>query len=229
MYKVAVCDDEINTMEDIVNILSEMYDNILEIKQYGSGEDIMYDIEENERFDIILLDIFMKGMDGIEVAEKIRKKSMYDDVKIMFITAFTADISKIVDLQPFAYIYKDNLETNLRHYMHKAVENLEKSKIIEFSTNRMIMRVDEREITYIEVKENKLQIHIGNDVYETRTFRIKDIINILSDTLFIRCHQSYVVNYNYIKHMTKNEILMKNGDIVPVSRKFREDVLKFEN
>ena len=73
MYRIAVCDDEAVSRRTVIDIIKEVLpEKMIEIREYADGSDLLYDVEENEHFDIIMLDISMENMDGMTVAANIR-------------------------------------------------------------------------------------------------------------------------------------------------------------
>ena len=226
MYWIAVCDDEAVSRRHIVNAIRKVLpESIAKIVEYSDGSDLLYDIEEQQHFDIIMLDISMRDMDGMTVAYNIRKGSVCSSSIIFFITSYEADISRVVDLNPMAYIYKPVTDKNMKEKLKKAVKVLQRNGgVLEFVADRQEVRVMTESITYIEGGARWVFIHTQKEVYKTYTYKISDMAPILDSIDFIRCHNSYIVNENYIKRVSASYIEMYDEQKIPISRKYRKEV-----
>lgn len=101
MYKILVTDDDDDIRELLnYNLTKEGY----EVKTASNGEDCIKSIEK-EKPDLILLDIMMPGMDGIEVCEIIKQNHINKDILICFLTARFEDYSQIAGLEAGADDY----------------------------------------------------------------------------------------------------------------------------
>ncbi len=89
MLNIAVCDDESVEIEYLTQLTrqwAKLTETAVSISCFASAEAFLFEYEENKDFDILLLDIQMNAMDGIELAEKIRENN--SSVQIVFITGF---------------------------------------------------------------------------------------------------------------------------------------------
>ena len=87
--KIAVCDDDAiqrGYLCEVAAAWAKREKHLLELRQYGRGEDFFFDYSEEKDFDILLLDVEMPGMNGIELAKKVRSESA--DVQIIIITGY---------------------------------------------------------------------------------------------------------------------------------------------
>lgn len=226
MLNIAVCDDEENTRKKIVGILQNITNkDETQIYKYSSGEDLLYDLENNKCFDIVLLDLSMDGIDGIQTAERIRKNIICSRCIIMFITSYTADIVKVVDVNPFAYIYKNKLEQELSEKVIKAIRRLGEGRYLKVMSNRNDVIISYNDIIYIEAILGVLEIHTTTEVIRTRSTTIKNLEAEIDKNYMIKCHQSFIVNSSYIKRITPTEILMYDNSKIPVSRKYKNEIL----
>ncbi len=226
MYRIAVCDDEAVSRRTVIDIIKEVLpEKMIEIREYADGSDLLYDVEENEHFDIIMLDISMENMDGMTVAANIRSNRKNSNAIIFFITSYEADVSKVVDLNPMAYIYKPVTGDKLREKLKKALKVLQRNRgVFEFISGRHEIRVRLEDITYMESNARGVSVHTRQEAYKTYTYKIGDIISALCSIDFIRCHNSYIVNKNYIKRVSAKEIIMYDGKSIPISRKYHKEM-----
>lgn len=99
MQNIAVCDDESVEIEYLTQLTrqwAKLTETAVNISGFASAEAFLFEYEENKDFDILLLDIQMNAMDGIELAEKIRENN--SSVQIVFITGFPDHISRGYDV-----------------------------------------------------------------------------------------------------------------------------------
>lgn len=225
MYKIALCDDESGMRFQIAEHLREYYENIFEINEYADGEDLLTDICNEKYFDIIFLDIRMGEKNGVAVAKEIRKNTVCLDAILIFITSYNFDISEIVEVRPFAYIYKENLARDMKRRIDSALTQLEDNQMISFGYERNKMRIAKKNIQYVESKRGAIIIHTQEKEYQSWSYNLNQLEEAVSSTFFRRCHQSYLVNMLHVKSISRNEIIMNDGTHIPVSRKYIKEVL----
>lgn len=104
MLRIGICDDEREALEahaeQVRRIMRQMGMNA-DIQKCHTGNELLMEIEENGKFHIILLDIEMEHMNGIEVARKIRDTDAY--VVLIFISAFDQYCKEAISVQPYAF------------------------------------------------------------------------------------------------------------------------------
>ena len=230
MLKISICDDEAyvrkNIRKQILNIINE---SGVQITEYSDGKELIDDIDEEISFDICLLDLCMDSVGGIEVAKRLRQSVHNKNTLIIFITSYTANISEIVELSPFAYIYKEQIQDVLEKKLRDAIEEINcNSKFLEIICDRKKYRIKVSEILYIEVLGNHVIIHTENESWETRSYTMKKLVEMEECQEMLRCHNSYLVNYKYISYMSGEYIKLTDETKIPVSRSYREKILMYE-
>lgn len=230
MLRISICDDEAyvrkNIRKQILNIINE---SGVQITEYSDGKELIDDIDEEISFDICLLDLCMDSVGGIEVAKRLRQSVHNKNTLIIFITSYTANISEIVELSPFAYIYKEQIQDVLEKKLRDAIEEINcNSKFLEIICDRKKYRIKISEIFYIEVSGNHVIIHTENKSWETRIYTMKKLVEMEECKEMLRCHNSYLVNYKYVSYMSGEYIKLIDETKIPVSRSYREKVLMYE-
>lgn len=224
MVKIALCDDEA-IITDQVNEIIKQYQMERKIE---ISSDIYYDGEslsltENE-YDIIFLDIYMKGLDGIETAKKLRKRDKR--VEIIYLTSYAGLTREALSVHAFDYLEKPvrkeaifaMLDEVLEKIIHKKSNEEVKKKLVVLNSGKNTLRLAVDDIYYFERTDRKIVAVTkkGNlNVYET----IAALEEKLRQYDFVTPHQSFLVNINNIKDYIKDEIIMTNHDIVPVAQK----------
>lgn len=187
------------------------------VKQYQNGIELLGDIEDGKWYDSIFIDIYMGNVHGIEIARHLRK--MGYDGKLVFLTMSTDYVVESYEVEASGYI--------LKPYDYKAVENILNRITNYTSVSNISYYVKQRskyvsipyhEIIYIESNNSKCILHRteGRDynIYK----RLDEIEEELSDKRFLRCHQSYLVNMDYILQVDK-QFILTTGDCVLIRQR----------
>lgn len=205
MLKIAICDDDTafsSQVEDI--ILSECDDKKInaDIEVFTDGFYLLKSFKQGTSYNIIFLDIEMKKLDGLETAREIRK--IDSSVLIIYISGFDDYLKELFEVEPFRFISKPLDKDRLIRYFNEAYNRVQDNEeYFQFSFNKEIKKCPLRNIVYFESKNRTIYIHL-NDGSTTYFYgKLKDVEKKLegSKFVFLRPHQSYYVNYHYIKKL----------------------------
>ena len=224
MLNIAICDDEPVEIEYLTSLVQEWVKatkTFVNVSDFASAEAFLFKYEEDKNFDILLLDIQMKAMDGIELAEKIRETN--SGMQIVFITGFPDYISRGYDVSALHYLIKPVEKEKLSEVLSKACDNLKKDeKFVLLSVDNESLRINLKDIIYVEAFGHSSCVVCKNGEYNVK-LPISDIAKMLDES-FSQCHRSYIANIQYISRITKTDVVFDNGKIVPVSRRMYNDV-----
>lgn len=216
--KIAICDDVSTDRDSLVSMIQEanpQYD----CSTYESGESLLWDFENGNHFDIIFLDIFMKGISGIETAKRIRSESL--NILIIFVSSSEDFYRESYDLYAFNYLIKPLEKQKLMEVLERAITDLNKdtNQVIRFSYDNRLHTINCSQLLYITSDKHNIYFHLLNNQTLKAYGKIDDFIAQLPAKVFLRCHQSYIVNLKHVTQMTANEFIL--GEIkVPISRKY---------
>ena len=223
---LAICDDEQNQCEYLksaVNSWAKENGHICDVKTYPSAEAFYFEYSENAAFDILLLDIEMGEMNGVELAKKIRSGN--DRVQIVFITGFPDFISEGYEVSALHYLLKPVSGEKLGSVLDRAAANLAKSeKQLTVTFDRHTDYIPLSKILYIEAQKQYIEIVTESETYRTKT-SLSDTEKEL-DEYFLKCHRSYIVDLRYVSRILSDHILLKNGVEIPISRGMAEKIGK---
>lgn len=215
MLNIAICDDEEIQRREIVgmlkNIISLDFMN-LKIYEFKSGEELIFC---SISFDVILLDIKLDNVNGIEVAKKIRGRN--SKTNIIFITAYKEYVFDAFDVRAFNYILKPIDENRLKKIIKLALLESKEDKFIIAKTSSESIKIFYNDIMYIESQGRKVKIHTTYDVIEYY-YKISEIEKELSLSNFFRCHKSFIVNFMYVERYTSKYIILKNSEEIYISK-----------
>lgn len=224
MLRVVICEDEAVQRD----ILKEKFQRVLEditnqyeILVFGSGEELLDNYEEG--IDIILLDIQMDKLNGMDVARKIREFD--NNVEIIFTTSLVDYVQEGYEVRAYRYLLKPIKYDDLKKHAVSCIDDIIKKRenYIIIECKGIINKIPINKITCIEVRKKDMTIYTIDGVYFTR-MSINKIEKEVIKYKFFRCHKSYIINMTYIESINKN-IVVVNGEDVPVS-KYRINNLK---
>lgn len=215
---IAVCDDNFLDRELIVDLLEYYFSNksiSYNIDQYEDGNNLIYEIEDGYPYDIIFLDIFMDKCLGIEVAKELRRLKFNGE--IIFITASSDFAVDSYDVNAKGYILKPVSYEKIQKVINKVTHNLgTNSYRVRHRSNFFLIPYNE--ITYIESNNSKCILHRNNGEIYNVYKRLSEIEDELNDLRFLRSHQSYLVNMDYIIEVG-NQFKLSTGDSVLIRQR----------
>lgn len=215
--RIAACDDD----ETAVSFLRELIESYpkqkLNADGYSSGEDLL---RTGNIYDLIFLDIDMKGIDGIETARRIR---IHDrKVKIVYVTSYKEYAGKAFSVHAFGYLLKPVKQEKIWKQIEDALlwqeEEAPEVKQVEFTAVEGLVRLPVDMIYYFEYQNRRIYMKAKDTTYEMRG-RISDIAGRMEEYGFSVPHKSFVVNLYHVKNIKGYEILMMNGEWIPLSQK----------
>jgi DNA-binding LytR/AlgR family response regulator len=215
MIQIAVCDsskkdaalliDHINTYTDSINI------NV-KTEYFKSGLELVDAIEnENKIYSIIFLETILEGMNGIETAKEIRRIDM--EVPIIFLTVSREYAVESYEVGAASYYLKPMSKEKLRLCLDKYIDK-ESEKIIVVKVHGDTRFINYENIMYLESFGHYISVHLLNESFLILG-KLGDMEEKLSDRRFLRCHQSYLVNMDYIKEV-RNCFILTDGSEIPI-------------
>ena len=213
MYTIGICDDEIIFQEMIKEEVQRIFlkNNVsCKIKTYQEGKSMLKDIS---LLDIVLLDVNMPYLNGIKIKEKLSN----ENCSIIFISSHHEMIEQAFGKNVMGFVRKDELK-KLEPKLEKIINQMQSKKRIYI--NKDLTHTDE--IVYLKAEGAYTDVHLYNKEPSCVSKKLKDMSNELPMNIFIRVHKSYVVNLKYVKKY-ETEIILKNGETIPVSRTYKKE------
>ncbi len=214
---IAICDDEQIQIENTKKIVESWCNESkcrAQINEFTCSEQFLFTFEDNQNFDILLLDIEMGEISGVELAKKVRKYS--DSVQIIFITGYSEYILDGYEVSALQYLMKPVNEEKLFSTLNRAVEKIKKNEeVLIIETSVGVIRVPLYQIVYIEVVKNYITIH-AKENYTTK-MTLSETAKKL-DNSFLKIGRSFIINLNFISKVTKTDVHFVNGAFIPFPR-----------
>ncbi len=230
MINIAVVDDEKNYREILVQYLKKFdaeSGNRLFIKEFSDGSDLTteFSYKPDSGYDIILLDVEMKFMNGMETAGIIRKHD--SGVQIIFITNAPQYAIYGYEVDALEYILKPINYFAFSQTLDRAIKRIRKkeSKYFLLSGPGFTYKIDLHNLKYIEVVDHELLFCLKNKEAPIRVRgALKKIEKQLDEKMFFRCSQGFLVNLEYVDNIGNNSAIIDGKDI-PVSKALRRDFI----
>ena len=206
MYKVAICDDEIgtcNNLEIYIEKYMEAHYISTEVDVFYTGEALCDYLEKNNEINLIFLDIELPKANGVEVGQYVRNKLKDEVTDIIYISSKTSYALDLFKCRPLDFIIKPLSYEKIENILDVVIKrNGIKSKTFEFQCEGVIQKILLQQIVYFR-SDNK-KIHIITCSGEEKVFNGKliDVIDKVPTTAFLQIHKSYLVNCDYVSEYT---------------------------
>lgn len=226
--KIVICDDSKSDALAAKEVIKQTLHGLhikAEFDYYSNATDIERKlIIKKEPLDILILDIDMPEISGIELAERLRANNL--KLIIIFLSNHEEYVFKAIEFQPFRYIRKIKLKAEMPLAIKAAARSIElqRDKQIVLNTDDGEIRVMISEIIYFETERRKIAIHLQNGGKLLVNKTISQIQEEISNEKFIMIHRSCIVNANYISNMKDSIIYLKNGEQLLASRRKFKDI-----
>lgn len=176
-------------------------------------------------YDVVFLDIAMPDLDGMSVAEKLRKIDA--SVMVIFVTNMANFAIKGYKVNAFDFIVKPLVYEHLRQVINRMVPVISKQQVnpkLTIYTETGLLQINIKEIKYIEVVNHTLFFHLTN-----KTISSYGTLASIADTVmpygFVSCNRCYLANMNYINSIDKLTMDV-GGDVIQISRPKRKKLLQ---
>ena len=226
--RIAVCDDQQHNLDIVKSLWNDIVDGNFKYEyiELNCAEDLLYKYKNGEIFDLLVLDIEMGDISGMEAARRIRR--IDKNVKIIFITAYEQYIREAFDVAAMYFLDKPVDEIKLKKLFRQCIrEYREQNYALYFTilTERQqeeTVKLPIKDVLYIESYMRYVIIHtIDNREYKTKG-KISEYEKELCSRNFIRTHMSFLVNIRYIIAINKEVLKLKHEQTMkelPLSRK----------
>ncbi len=228
---IGICEDDTIEKDILIDMLGIVCPDA-HITVYSNGAELL-DIFRPSLFDLLILDIYMPEKTGIETLTEIRK--IDSDIPVAFTTTSKEFALEGFQLHAIRYLIKPYDISELKELIDTVKKGILKEPVLSIINRGRTYDFPINKIEYIEQIQHNLIIHTKDNEPVTITGKTNDVNEILSsisDTTFLRCHKSFIVNLKYVVSIDTNmrTFLIDNGDMVYISRPdFLSVKLAFEN
>lgn len=223
-WRVALVDDEaiqLELLQKMLRAYGKEHNIIFQFLTFDSSEAFLFHFEEDKAIDLLILDIEMGKMNGMELAKRLRAQN--HEVKLLFVTGYTDYIAQGYEVSAIDYVLKPVKREKLFQVLdrfRKISPDTDKYLLVEtaeggvrFNQQNILFFEANKHQTIIATTERKIDVTESFNTFEE---------NVSSDE-FIKTHRSYLVNLTHIKKITRQDVILDNEEKIPVSRrKYRE-------
>lgn len=228
MLKIAICDDDPTMTEQIKYYISKACKTSsieCSTECFLSSKDLLKQLNAGCFFDLIYLDICLKGISGIDVAKQLRERLCNMKTLLIFVSSYEEKAKELFECNTFRFLLKPIDQDKFTKYFMDACKYLGKQmKCLEFKEIRRDMEcIPFEDIIYLESSGRTIQLVT---IYSKYYFygKLNEIALRFQEEDFIRIHNSILVNFEYISLMRYDSVLLKNGERKDISGPKRKSV-----
>ena len=216
-YRVAIVDDSKTDAEFVQGILNgwaDLRQANIQAEVFPSAESFLFRYAEDKEWDILLLDIEMGAMDGVTMAKRVRQDN--EAVQIVFITGYSDYIAEGYEVAALHYLMKPVNREKLLIVLDRAMEKRkQEERCLNLEAYGEMVRIPFYDIRYLDVHQNYVTVHAKADYTVKRT--LGDFEKEL-DERFCRVGRGMILNLKYIQRVTKTEVRLSDGTVLPLPR-----------
>lgn len=227
MLRIAICDDEQTMVDSHVQTVKECLSGAGiagELQTYTNGKNLLCDIlEDHFHYDLILLDIEMPEISGMELARQIGPA--LPNVRMIFITSHVEFAIDAYELSIFRYVPKQDLEKRLPGAIGDALKllSIEADKVYTIKTNTRFERLPYRDILFISKDGKNAMITTANGTSQVRK-TLQQVFEELDAEEFLFIDRGCIVNLIHVMQIKDANAILKDGTQLPISRSHLQDV-----
>lgn len=229
LINIAICDDNLIFATRIESLLLDISKKQLidmSIEVYSDGNELWDAIKSGQKYELLYLDIEMSRLNGIDVAKKIRERDT--DVVIIYISSYETYFIELFEVEPFRFIKKPVDVELFKNYFTRAYERIaQRDAYFEFKFNKVPHKVQTKNIIYFESAGRVITVITKDD----SKGKFYGKLNLLEKRLengkipFLRIHQSYLVNYRFVKEITFSKVVLFDGTELQISEE-RQKIIR---
>ncbi len=223
---ILICDDCQDDLRALKKNIERFFFNLPDsfdyhIDDYSSGEELLSKYKENH-YHVVFLDIELPGINGIEVARKLRENN--NNLIIVFVTSYNQFMRDSFEVQPYQYLEKPILFEATKKVCQSIIKTLSNnhSSILTISTDEGDFVINLQELMYIQNikgKKNVIEFHLQNNDIHITNGTIQSWENELKKYGFVSSMRGILVNINHVRVITNDQVILKNNEALPLSRR----------
>lgn len=220
MTKILICDD---SQEDMTKLKESIIRYSLEnnisfkIDGFNKNDEIIAALEKSSGYDLIFLDIYMEALNGINLAQLVRKNNK--SVKIVFFSTSKEHALEAYGVNAAQYLVKPVEYAELKNAMDLILDK-HTDKSLSFETSDGIIKIKLADFMFSDTQSHYQAITLTNgNVYRVR-MSCAALYNMLAENdEFVRAGASFIINLNYVVRITQNKTEFAGGYSLPTPRR----------
>ncbi len=217
MIRVALVDDDAcdrQSLREYLERYAREHNAVIQVKEFSDGDEIIEKYAAN--YDMVLMDVVMNYMDGIQAAERIR--DMDGEVLILFISNKPQFAWKGYDVEALDYLLKPITYRDFTLRMDRAMARLRRRspKYLTVPVKGGVQKLNAQELYYVEVQDHDLVFHTASGNFSSKG-TLSEIERRLDLNSFFRCNKCYLINLGQVQSIQGCDVVV-GGDSLQVSR-----------
>ena len=188
-----------------------------EISIYKSAEQFLIEVDNIMCIDLVLLDIRMGEMDGVELAHKLRDEGFLG--QIVFTTDYAEYVWEGYKVSALDFLMKPVDYSSCAVLLDKVQNTIREQKYYICQTSEMTVRIPYEEILYFEANLHYIIVNTIKNQYITRS-SLSEVVQTIDADLFVQCHRSFLVNISHVSSFSQKNVTMSNEMKIDVGRKY---------
>ena len=223
MYNVAICDDTEEERLQAAEYAGRFFDREgleVHIDTYAAGKELL---ESGKAYDLYLLDVLMPGMSGIDTAEALAGEDGQGHPVVVFITSSLESAVEGYRVEAAGFILKPVEEENFRSTMERVMRRRLglKKAVLSVVHNRVNVELPLERLAWFENRLHRVFVRLTDGEVLGINQKLSELQQALEcHSQFLRCHQSYLVNLDYVDKLEDSCFYMRDGQMIPISRNF---------
>lgn len=221
MYNVAVCDDTEEERLQAAEYAGRFFEREgieVRIDTYAAGRELL---ESGREYDLYLLDVLMPGMSGIDAAQALAEDK--DHPVVVFITSSLESAVEGYRVEAAGFILKPVEEESFWSTMERVVRRRlgVKKAVLSLVHNRVNVELPLERLAWFENRLHRVFVKLTDGEVLSVNQKLSELQLVLEPhSQFLRCHQSYLVNLDYVDKLEDSCFYMRDGQMIPISRNF---------
>lgn len=219
---IAICDDEQVFLRQLHRKIADLKIPDCQIHEFSSGKELLSSFIKG-MYEVIILDVEMPELNGLQTAEKIRQTDK--SVIISFLTNYAEFAVQGYEVNAFRYILKNQPDYLYTQQLSSIFDECEQRfRTYKFSNRNLSFKFRLIDILYFEGHKRKVVIFTSTGELEYGG----DFTEVCSELLkynFIIVNKGLLINLEHIQNISKNVIIMSNGRKIPIGRTYKDDVV----
>lgn len=222
MTHIALCDDDKNAVSVLAGaVISAFEANGFQIQLdfFTSGKALLSSLAGSS-YDLVLLDINMPGLDGIEVGRQV--KAIDHTIPVVFVSECEERVFEAFSVQPLCFVRKSNFVDDITgavELYRKYREMTRSAEHVEFAGKTNLVSLKVAQIRYMESDHNYQMVHVTD---QEKPIAVKMTMENMGEKMkpygFLRIHKGYLVNYRFIRRIGSSQVTLIDGTGLPVGR-----------
>lgn len=216
MIKISIVDDDESFTILLKRKVTDYFvknKQLYQIDTFSNTQLFYYELTEKQHYDICFMDIEMPGINGIQLAEKLRE---YDkNTYLVFVTSYFEFAAHGYSLKAFDFIQKSLLDEKLSLVLTGIVLEMKRTenKFYCIETDVRLQRIEYKEIIYL-YKSNKNTVIVSMEEEIQVRKPLQTVFQELNSEEFIWVERGYIINLEHIMGMNGRDIRLRNGTVI---------------